>query len=87
MPMGGSGSKTGAVGVCGVARLHHIHGCAVGWVCGSCGVDAGVEELHIVARHEAHPQTVEQSGERGVGPLALGHLRSEYNDCGKERCT
>jgi len=35
--------------------------------CGSgCrGAEAGgVEELHIVARHEAHPQTVEQSVEQ-----------------------
>jgi len=32
---------------------------------GGGGADAGVEELHIVARHEAHPQAVEQSGEGG----------------------
>jgi len=46
---------------------------------GGCrGTDAGgVEELHIVGRHEAHPQTVEQSGEQGVDQLALGHLQFE----------
>jgi len=74
IPMGGSGTKAGAVGICSVA------GCtAVPWGCGGGrrGADAGVEELHIVSRHEAHPQTVEQSGEQGVGPRVLGHLQRE----------
>jgi len=44
---------------------------------GSRGADAGVEELHIVSRHEVHPQTVEQTGEQGVGPLVLGRLQLE----------
>ena len=59
-------------------RLYHINSCAVGYVVictttttvgcgvGGRGVDAGVEELHIVARNEAHPQMVEQSGEQKV---------------------
>ena len=81
--MGGSGFKAGAVGVCG-CRLYCIHSCPVGCGGGWHGADAGVEELYIVCRHEAHPQTVEQSSERGVGPLALGHLRLEYNECGEE---
>jgi len=41
---------------------------------GRRGADAGVEELHIVARHEARH---EQSGEQGVGLLARGHLQLE----------
>jgi len=54
----------------------------VGCDCGWRGTDAGVEELHIVACHEAHLQTVEQSDKEAVGPLALGHFRIEYNQCG-----
>ena len=54
-------------------RLYRIYSCAVGCGGGCRGADArGVEELRIVGRHEAHPQTVEHSGEQGVGPLALG---------------
>jgi len=82
MPMGSSSSKARTVGDCGVAWLHHIHGCAVGCDCGWRGTDAGVEELHNVVRHEAHLQTVEQSGEEGVALLALGRFRIEYNQCG-----
>jgi len=37
-----------------VFQLYHIRGYG-GWH----GADADVEELHIVGRHEAHPQTVE----------------------------
>jgi len=37
-------------------------GCGVG----GRGVEVGVEELHIVARNEAHPQTVEQSSEQKI---------------------
>ena len=58
-------------------RVYRIHSCAVGCGRGRRGADAGVEEIHIVSRHEAHPQTVEQSGEQGVGLLVLGHLRLE----------
>ena len=58
----------------GQCWLYRIHSCAVGCGGGRRGADAGVEELHIVACHEAHH---EQSGEQGVGLLVLGHRRLE----------
>ena len=76
MPMGGSGSKAGAVGICGVAG--YTASTAMPWVVAAAGVaPKRVLRNYIVSRHEAHPQTVEQSGEQGVSPLVLGHLRLE----------
>jgi len=51
MPMGGSGSKAGAVAVCGVCRQYRIHSCAVNCNGDGRGTDACVVELHIVASH------------------------------------
>jgi len=45
---------------------------AVPWVA-TAGADAGVEELHIIARHEAYPQTFSRA--------VKGHFWIEYNHC------
>ena len=70
MPMDGSGSKQGQSGSAVLPAVPHPQLCRGLLRRLPCTDAGGIEELHIVGRHEAHPQTVEQSGEQGVGPGA-----------------
>ena len=55
-------------------RLYRIHQLCRGLRRRQAGPDASVEEVHIV---RPIYRRFEQSGEQGVGPLVLGHLRLE----------
>ena len=81
MPVGGGVSKAGVVGVCGVA------GCTASIVVPCIAVAAGVAPTRVLRNCTSPPvmRPIRRRLSRAVGPLALGHLRLEYNDCGERR--